>query len=141
MAISLWTTRIVCMWLSDGTCFDMKTEPWHCYIANFIGVRHQVLHAADGAEAGRGYTKSSVLGDIEVVYFARSAFFRFSSAPTNVGFGRASRPACALALARHSPSGPPTAKLILPSLEEVERRGALREARVPKKRHRAKSKG
>ena len=56
LAISLWTTRIVRMWLSDGTVVEMRTGPGHCYLANFVGVQHQVLHAADGAEAGRGHT-------------------------------------------------------------------------------------
>ena len=75
LAISLWTTRKIRMWLSDGTVVEMQTEPGHCYLANFIGVQHQVLHAAAGAVAGRGHTNTSVLDDFEVIYFARSAFF------------------------------------------------------------------
>ena len=75
LAISLWTTRIIRMWLSDGTVVEMQTEPGHCYLANFVGVQHQVLHAAAGAEAGRGHTNNSHLDDFEVVYFALSAFF------------------------------------------------------------------
>ena len=80
LAISLWTTRTIRMWLSDGTVVDMQTEPGHCYLANFVGVKHQVLHAAAGAEAGRGHTNTSHLEDFEVVEFARSAFFDLKEA-------------------------------------------------------------
>ena len=66
------------MWLSDGTAVDMKTEPDHCYLANFIGVEHQVLHARGGGEAGRGHASTSVLGKFEAIYFARSATFRYN---------------------------------------------------------------
>ena len=36
LAISLWTTRIVRMWLSDGTVVAMETEPGHCYLADMV---------------------------------------------------------------------------------------------------------
>ena len=108
LANSLWTTRKICMWLSDGTVVEMQTEPGHCYLANFFGVEHQVVHAADGAEAGRGHThthtpvssttlKSSIL--------PAAPFSVIPVAPAGVGFGRGLRPAWWLAPARHIPRG------------------------------------
>ena len=75
LAISLWTTRIVRMWHSDGTVVEMRTEPGHCYLANFVGVQHQVLHAADGAEAGRGHTHTPVSSAISNSFIFPAAHF------------------------------------------------------------------
>ncbi len=136
LAISLWTTRIVRMWLSDGTVVEMQTEPGHCYLANFVGVQHQVLHAAAGAEAGRGHTNTSVLDDFEVIYFARSAFFRYfrCSRPSRLWSGLEARlVACSCeAFATWAA----TAKLVLPSLADLAKRVELRETRCSKKRRR-----
>ena len=117
----------------------MKTEPGHCYLANFIGVEHQVLHTTSaGAEAGRGYTKSGALGDVEVVYLARSAFSWFPSAPTSVGFwsgleARLCDCTCA-AFAKWAA----TAKIEVPSLADLKKRRGFRATRVSetKKRRR-----
>jgi hypothetical protein len=141
LGISLWTTRIVRMWLSDGTVVDMKTEPGHCYLANFIGVRHQVLHAAAGAEAGRGYANSSVLNDFEVIYFARSAFFRYfkCSNQCRLWSGLEAR-LCACTCEAFS-TWAATANIVLPRLEDVETRGELRKTRAPTKRRRPNPEG
>ena len=136
LAISLWTTRIIRMWLSDGTVVEMQTEPGHCYLANFVGVRHQVVHAAAGAEAGRGHTNTSVLDDFEVVYFARSAFFRYfgCSRPTRLWSGLEARLAACSSEAFTTWAA--TAKLVLPSLADLAQRVELRETRCSKKRRR-----
>ena len=136
LAISLWTTRVIRMWLSDGTAVDMQTEPGHCYLANFVGVQHQVLHAAAGAEAGRGHTNTSWLGDFEVVYFARSAFFRYfgCSRPTRLSAGIEARlVACSCGAFTGWAA---TAKLVLPSLADLARRVELRANRCTTKRRR-----
>ena len=136
LAISLWTTRFIRMWRADGTVVEMRAEPGHCYLANFVGVRHQVLHAAAGAEAGRGHTNTSHLHDFEVIYFARSAFFRHFACtrPDRLWSGLEARlAACACdAFAKWAP----TAKLVLPSLADLERRVELRATKCCKKRRR-----
>lgn len=136
LAISLWTTRIVRMWHSDGTVVEMRTGPGHCYLANFVGVQHQVLHAADGAEAGRGHTHTSVLGDFELIYFSRSSFFRHfcCSRPSRLWEGVEARlTACAC---EAFSTWAATAKLVLPSLDDLAKRVELRKTRCPKKRRR-----
>ena len=136
LAISLWTTRIVRMWLSDGTVVEMRTEPGHCYLANFVGVQHQVLHAADGAEAGRGHTHTSVLDDFELIYFSRSSFFRHfcCSRPTRLWAGVEARLVACTCEAFATWAA--TAKLVLPSLADLAKRVELRKTRCPKKRRR-----
>ena len=139
LAISLWTTRTIRMWRADGTVVDMRTEPGHCYVANFIGVEHQVLHAAAGAEAGRGHTNTNVLGDFEVVYFARSAFFRHygCSRPARLWSGLEARLCACTCEAFAAWAG--TAALVLPSLADLKQRVELRETRCSKKRRRDKT--
>ena len=136
LAISLWTTRKIRMWLSDGTVVEMQTEPGHCYLANFVGVEHEVVHAAAGAEPGRGYTRTSVLDEFEVVYFARSAFFRYfgCASPDRLGSGLEARlVACAC---EAFTTWARTAKLVLPSLADLAKRVELRETRCSKPRRR-----
>ena len=114
----------------------MQTEPGHCYLANFFGVEHQVVHAADGAEAGRGHTHTSVLDDFEVIYFARSAFFRYSggSRPSRLWSGLEARlMACSC---EAYTTWAATAKLAIPSLADLAKRVELRETRCSKRRRR-----
>ena len=138
MAISLWTTRVIRMWLEDGTVVDMQTEPGHVYLANFIGIEHQVVHAAAGAQAGRGHTRTSVLDDFEVVYFARSAFFRhFGCArPTRLWSGLEAR-LCECTCGAFA-TWAKTAKLVLPNLADLDKRLVLRGTKCKKKRRREK---
>ena len=94
------------MWLSDGTVVEMQTEPGHCYLANFVGVKHQVVHAAAGAEEGRGYTHTPVSSTtLKSSILPAAPFSVISVAPARIGFGRASRSAWSLARARHSARG------------------------------------
>ena len=143
LAISLWTTRIIRMWLSDGTVVDMQTEPGHCYLANFIGVKHQVLHAAAGAEAGRagaeagrGHTNTSVLHDFEVIYFARSSFFRhFACSRADRLWAGVEARLCACSCEAFT-TWAATANIVLPNLADLAKRVELRETRCFKKRRR-----
>ena len=140
LAISLWTTRVIRMWLQDGTVVDMRTEPGHCYLANFVGIRHQVVHAAAGAELGRGHTHTSHLDDIEIVYFARSAFFRYfgCSRPTRLWSGLEARLVdCA---SEAFTTWAATAELVLPSLADLTKRVQLRDSRCLRKRRRRTTK-
>ena len=136
LAVSLWTTRIIRMWLSDGTVVEMQTEPGHCYLANFVGVQHQVLHAAAGAEARRGHTNTSHLDGFEVVYFARSAFFRYfgCSRPIRLWSGLEARLVACSCEAFSTWAA--KAQLVLPSLADLEKRVELRETKLIKKRRR-----
>ena len=134
LAISLWTTRIIRMRLSDGTVVEMQTEPGHCYLANFVGAQHQVLHAAAGAEARRGHTNINVLDDFEDVYFARCAILRHfgCSRPSRLWSGLETRLVACTCEAFTTWAA--TAKLVLPSLADREKRVELRETRCCKKR-------
>ena len=136
MAISLWTTRKIRIRLSDGTVVEMQTEPGHCYLANFVGVEHEVVHAAAGAEPGRGYTRTSVLDEFEVVYFVRSAFFRYfgCASPDQLWSGLEARLVACSCEAFTTWAG--TAKLVLPSLADLAKRVELRETRCSKRRRR-----
>ena len=82
------------------------------------------------------HTHTSVLDDFEVIYFARSALFRHFACtrPDRLWSGLEARlVACACdAFAKWAP----TAKLVLPSLADLERRLELRATKCSKKRRR-----
>ena len=145
LGISLWTSRVVRMWHADGTMTEMKTEPGHCYLANFIGVEHQVVHERGGGEAGRGHTSTSVLGKFEAIYFARSATFRHNKCANECRLwtGSASDAIDArlcLALCQAYAAWEATATLELPSLADVRVRRELQASR-PGKRRRGAARG
>ena len=82
------------------------------------------------------HTHTSVLDDFEVIYFARSAFFRYfgCSRPDRLWSGLEARlVACAC---EAFTTWAATAKLVLPSLADLAKRVELRETRCSKKRRR-----
>ena len=82
------------------------------------------------------HTHTSVLDDFEVIYFARSAFFRHfgCSRPTRLWSGLEGRLVdCACnAFATWAE----TAKVVIPSLADLAKRVELRETRCSKRRRR-----
>ena len=139
LAISLWTTRVIRMWLSDGTAVDMQTEPGHCYLANFIGVEHQVLHERGGGEAGRGHTSTSVLGKFEAVYFARSATFRHLKCANQRRLWQGVDGRLCECICRAYAAWEVTAAIELPSLADLRARRELQTNRLSKRRRTGKS--
>ena len=82
------------------------------------------------------HTHTSVLDDFEVIYFARSAFFRYSggSRPSRLWSGLEARlVACSC---EAFTTWAATAQLVLPSLADLAHRVELRETRVSKKKRR-----
>ena len=136
----MWTTRIVRMWLADGAVIDMKTEPDHCYRANFIGVKQQVLHVRGGGEVGRGHTSTSVLGDFEVTYFARSATFRYLKCASESRLWKGVDGRLCECVCKAYAEWAATAKIELPSLANLTARRALAQSSVGAKRRRVTAK-
>ena len=74
LAVGLWSSRSVRMWLEDNSVREMTSSSGHVYMANFIGVEHQVLH--DPHARARDVANNTALGDYEVTLFIRCATFR-----------------------------------------------------------------
>ena len=134
LGISLWTSRLVRMWHADGTVSEMKAEPGHCYLANFIGVEHQVVHARGGGEAGRGHTASGVLGKFEAIYFARSATFRHNKCANERRLWQGADGRLCECMCRAYAAWEATAAIELPSLADVRARRELQTDRLSKRR-------
>ena len=134
LGFSLWTSRVVRMWHADGAVSDMKAEPGHCYLANIIGVEHQVLHARGGGEAGRGHTSTSVLGNFEAVYFARSATFRHLKCSNERRRWQGVDGRLCNCMCQAYAAWEATAAIVVPSLAEVTARRDLQTSRLHKRR-------
>ena len=136
LAIGLWTSRLIRLWHADGNISELRTEPGHCYLANLVGVKHQVVHERGGGEAGRGHTHTSVLGNFEAIYFARSATFRHNWCFNERRLWRGVDGRLCKAMCEAYISWMATAKLELPSLADVRERRALHASRPSGKKKR-----
>ena len=121
-------------WHADGTVSEMKAEPGHCYLANFIGVEHQVVHARGGGEAGRGHTASGVLGKFEAIYFARSATFRHNKCANERRLWQGVDGRLCECMCRAYAAWEATAVIELPNLADVVTRRELRKSSTTKRR-------
>ena len=74
LAIALWSNRLIRIWRKDGTIAEMRTKSGHCYLANFIGCEHQVVHEADSEPEDVAHTEH--LGRFQALLFVRCATFR-----------------------------------------------------------------
>jgi hypothetical protein len=129
------------MWHADGKVSEMRTEPGHCYLANFIGVEHQVVHESGGGEAGRGHTASGVLGKFEAVYFARSATFRYHKCSNESRLWQGIEARLCEAMCQAYAAWEARAAIELPSLADLRARRELQASRPNKKRRRATARG
>ena len=134
LSFSLWTSRVVRMWHADGAVTDMRAEPGHCYLANFIGVEHQVLHARGGGEAGRGHTSTAALGKFETVYFGRSATFRYNKCSNECRLWQGIEGRLCACACKAYAQWEATAAIALPCLEDLRARRDLARTRLAKKR-------
>ena len=105
LSFSLWTSRVVRMWHADGAVTDMRAEPGHCYLADFIGVEHQVLHARAAARPAGAILQPQPSGSSKPFISAAARRSGTTSAATSAGSGKVSRVDCVLAPARRTPSG------------------------------------
>jgi hypothetical protein len=75
LAISLWSRRSLRLYLQDGKEVTIPMKSGHVYLANLIGVEHQVLHT-DAGRAEDFATSAQLGGEYEALIFVRSATFR-----------------------------------------------------------------